>query len=68
MSTRRKLGFCLNSRVWIEVAMTTPKSCPYAESEFHAPKCEDECGYYELRKPTKYILKKIKILQGMSVV
>lgn len=61
----KKLGFCLNSRIWIEAAMTTPKSCPYAESEYHDPNCERECGYFELRKPTKYILRKMKILQGI---
>ena len=62
----KKLGFCLNSRIWIDVAIITPKSCPYTESEFHAPNCED-CAYYELREPMKYILKKIKIMQRKQV-
>lgn len=61
----KKLGFCLNSRIWIDVAVKTPKSCPYAESEWHAPNCED-CGYYEMRKPTKYVLRKIETLKEMS--
>ena len=63
---KKLIGFCLNSRIWIEVTIVTPKSCPYIENKFHAPNCE-ECGYYELREPMKYILRKIKILQEMQI-
>jgi len=61
--------FCLNSKRWLTVMffMNLPKSCPNeAEKE-----CEyEKCAYYELKKPTSYLLKMIKIMKlyGMDII
>jgi len=52
--------FCLNSRRWITVPffMNLPESCPYREEQ----DCQDEkCAYFELRKPSRYLLNLILI-------
>ena len=43
-----KVGFCLNSRIWIGIYPNSPPACPNEEE------CES-CGYYEEREPTKYL-------------
>jgi len=58
-----KAEFCLNSRRWIETMMISrpPESCPHQSDNFFS--CQD-CGYYELRKPTKYLKRFRKIMGG----
>ena len=53
--------FCLNSRRWLDFIFTwCPKTCPHeSEGCIYA-----QCGYYEIRKPTKWYLQKKKILKA----
>lgn len=56
----KKYPFCTNSRRWITVPffMKLPKSCPYREEQ----DCQDEqCVYFELREPNRYLLYMIMI-------
>ncbi len=53
------IGWCDNSRVWVGVRLWNPKACPYDESG-----CSKHCGYYRERKPTRYVLDKLKKLRG----
>lgn len=59
-----KVGWCQNSRIWIGVSPYTPDSCPY-KGIYGEGKCCDNCGYYEERKPTPYLIRKLKILRGL---
>lgn len=53
--------FCGNSRKWIRflALYSPPSTCPYETENFM--QCQN-CGYMQLRKPTKYLLNKIKTL------
>ncbi len=49
-------AYCHNSRRWLlfmDLAGHYPSTCPYEGD------C-DRCGYFEERKPTKYLLRKRK--------
>ena len=54
------MGFCHNGRRWTFMMMLSqrPETCTYP----NAFKGCDGCGYYERRKPTRYILDKMKYL------
>ena len=58
--------FCLNSKRWITtfLAMSLPKSCPY---ETEKDCIEDGCAYFELRQPTKYLLRVIEIFKKLEM-
>ena len=55
-----KLSFCTNSRRWLVFETMNPRSCPYEKE-----RCPGCCGYYQEREPTKYVLRKMKILKSM---
>jgi len=59
-----KAEFCWNSRRWIELMVLrlgAPDTCP--NQKMQLTKCE-ECGYYEMREPTKYLLYIRKVLMS----
>ena len=59
--------FCLNSRRWIEFIPFSkkgvPKSCPYYDEQLCM--CEN-CGYYQLRKPSKYKKRLDKLIRSVG--
>ena len=61
MATKEE--FCLNSNQWIRFMIINrpPKSCPYVTDNFSS--C-DNCSYRMLRTPTKYFIRKNKLLRG----
>ena len=65
-NTENKLvGFCLNSRKYIDFMMILPKSCPqgWQGNTF----CQDEaCGYYTLREQSHWYKEKMEIMQAYS--
>lgn len=58
-----KMPFCWNSRRWVltmDLAIHYPETCRALRN---VGDCDPEdCGYCELREPTKYLLRKMKIL------
>jgi len=61
VSMDNQVGFCLNSRRYVDFIMILPKFCPYnyQGNSF----CRDEqCEHYEKRTPSRYYLRKMKIL------
>lgn len=59
-----KAEFCLNSRRWIKFMAyqgKPPESCPNRGDNFLT--CEN-CGYYEIREPSKYLIKINKIIKS----
>lgn len=60
----KKREFCMNSRRWISFMILSkpPKSCPYETDNFSG--C-DNCSYKVLRIPTKYFIRKKKLLEEL---
>ena len=54
----------MNSRRWISFMILSkpPKSCPYETDNFSG--C-DNCSYKVLRIPTKYFIRKKKLLEEL---
>ena len=59
-----RMAFCWKSRRWIITfdAGGYPKSCPYIGFQGNSSCVEEQCGYYEEREPSPYILRKLEIL------
>ena len=57
--------FCSNSRRWVLVLDMTglPKSCPRKGYQGNVSCVGSDCGYYESRKPTKYLKRLLKSLE-----
>jgi len=55
--------FCLNSKRWICLMLRSPRNCPYENEQLL--QCQS-CGYYELRKPSQYLLKILKIIRSIG--
>ena len=55
-------GFCTNSRRWLvlmDFSMRYPRTCIYNGE------C-DRCDYFRERKPSSYLLQKMKILESFG--
>jgi hypothetical protein len=58
-----KYEFCLNSRRWICMLMIVPHTCAHENEQLL--QCQS-CGYYSLRKPTTYLLERLKIIRSIG--
>ena len=63
-SSEEKMAWCQNSRRWLvfmDLAMRYPEFCP------HNGQCaKGYCGYFEERTPSKYVLRKLAVLQTFT--
>ena len=58
------LGFCRNARRWL-VGAVDPRSCPHLV--MGEVNCIGEgCGYYQERKPTRHIRKRLECLYELA--
>ncbi len=58
-----KVGWCWNSRQWVDFMVILPHSCPQCGFQGNRWCANDGCGYYEERKPSPWYKEKLNILQ-----
>jgi hypothetical protein len=59
--TEERIPFCHNSRRWL-IGGHDPRTCPYRG--LGATYCIGVgCGYYEERKPTAYLKRRLRLLE-----
>ncbi len=56
----KKYEFCHNHKQWILFLVRPHKTCPLYQEQLM---CYEKCGYYELRIPTKYFLRKLNSIK-----
>lgn len=54
-------SWCWNSRLWLALrGFTRPPTCP--NRKYYEESACRGCGYFELRKPTRYLRRTLKLI------